>query len=453
MIPFVGPSYQLAVRTADVQRAVNMRPVPIESNGQFMLQENPGLVQVADLGAVGRSAHSINGRNFFVAGSTLYEVESDGTATSRGTLSSSIGPVDIQSNSVELFMVDGVMGYTLNFSTNTFTTIPGMLGMAGSVRCAYLDQYAIYAPPGNSFYWSALANAGSVDPLSFSSAEAAPDNLVAHIVVNRQLYLLGSKTGEIWLNTGASVDAPFQRYDGTVMSVGCIAPYSLQECNGVPVWVGSSKDGAGSVWMADGYTPKRISNRAVEELLSTSTDLASATAYCWSWKGSVMYCLKAPGLETTLAFDFLTQSWHDQAELIDGAFSQHKVVAACADGNTVYVIDDDGIVCRYSDSSYSFNGRTKVRDRVSPHDATKGGRKLFGQAELSVDTGVTGSAMLRYSDDGGATWKDWRTKSLGELGKQKQRLLWNRLGSARDRVWNVRCTDEVPFSIVDFTVT
>lgn len=451
MVPFVGPSYRLASRTADVQRTVNMRPVPIESGSgrsAFMLQSNPGLVQVVALAGVGRACFSVNNRKFVVAGSKLYEVSTAGVATERGTLSSSSGRVSLDANTVELFMVDGLAVYTLNFETNAFASA-SPTGVTGSLRTAYLDQYAIYVPPGNSFYLSGLGDAATVDPLDFASAEASPDGLVTHLVANRQLYLFGRDTTEIWINTGADPNMPLQRYDGTVMSVGCVATHSAQVCNGTPVWLGSSKDSVGSVWAAEGYTPRRISTRAVEEAISASTELSESFAYSWSWKGSAFYCLRVPGLETTWVYDFQSQSWHEQAELVEGFFEQHRICSTMvADGN-VYALADDGVLYRYDDRTYRFGTDIMCRDRISPHDVARGDRQFFSQFELIADSGVTGEAMLRMSNDGGAVWGDWRRRSLGALGKQRQRLVWNRCGSAKDRVWHVRCTDNVPFSIVD----
>lgn len=450
-VPFVGPSYQLASRTADVQRSVNLRPVPVESGtgkSAFMLQSNPGLVQVVSIGGEGRAAFAVNDRKFVIVGQGLYEINADMTSTLRGQLATTTGRVSIDANSVELFMVDGFCGYTFNFTSGTFLAVSN-LGMNGSKRTAYLDQYAIYAPDGGStFYISGLGDAGTVDALDFASAEAMPDHLVSLLVSNRQLYLLGGSCVEIWINTG-DVDFPLQRYDGAVMGIGCVATHSAQVCNGTPVWLGTSRDGVGSVWAANGYTPQRISTRAVEEAIGQSADLSSSYAYCWSWHGSSMYCLRVPGLETTWTYDFLSQSWHEQAELTSGVFGQHRICATMVADGQVYALSDAGVVYRYDAQTYTFGGDTLCRDRISPHEVASGERQFFSSFELGVDTGVTGQAMLRASNDGGSTWGDWRRRSLGELGKQKQRMIWNRCGSARDRVWHVRCTDAVPFSIID----
>ena len=44
MIPFVGPSYDVKVRKADVQRSINLMPTPVESGAAgVFLKGVPGL--------------------------------------------------------------------------------------------------------------------------------------------------------------------------------------------------------------------------------------------------------------------------------------------------------------------------------------------------------------------------------------------------------------------------
>jgi hypothetical protein len=453
MYPFVGPSYTLNTRVADVQRSIGMYPAPIESGSgkaQFMLQSVPGLtVFNDDMTGQGRGCFELNGVGYCVVGNVLYSVSTSGASTELGRLSTSTGAVDIDANSNELFMVDGSFGYTYNFNSHVFASADRVREIGGSKRTAYLDQYAIYAPPGDSrFYVSALGDAADIDALDFASAEARPDRLVSFIVCNRQLYLMGAKSGEVWLNSGG-VDFPLSRYEGMVMSVGCVAPYSLRNLNGAPVWLGADESGQGSVWMAEGYTPRRISTRAIEEAFKQSADIASATAFTHQWRGSYFYCINLPGLDTTFCFDALSQSWHERAELVQGLTTQHRVMGCMTLGGVDLALGIDGVLYRWDASVNNNAGDTLLRERVSPHNATaQGQRQFFGAFEVDCDRGLGGVVLMRYSNDGGATWCDWKQRSLGELGHYRQRLRWNCNGSARDRVWHVRCTDDVPFNII-----
>ena len=57
-------------------------------------------------------------------------------------------------------------------------------------------------------------------------------------------------------------------------------------------------------------------------------------------------------------------------------------------------------------------------------------------------------AMLRWSNDGGSTWSREYWIPIGQQGKYKNRAIWRRLGTARDRIYEVVMTDPVKAVIV-----
>jgi hypothetical protein len=56
--------------------------------------------------------------------------------------------------------------------------------------------------------------------------------------------------------------------------------------------------------------------------------------------------------------------------------------------------------------------------------------------------------MLRFSDDGGHTWSNLRTVSLGTVGQYNARAKFARLGSGRNRVFEVSMTDDAKFVVL-----
>lgn len=47
---------------------------------------------------------------------------------------------------------------------------------------------------------------------------------------------------------------------------------------------------------------------------------------------------------------------------------------------------------------------------------------------------------IRYSNDGGNNWGDWRAKDAGATGDFVKELVWRRLGMCRHRVWEFEDT-------------
>jgi hypothetical protein len=457
VIPFVGGSYALDFRKADVQRAVNLYVSIIESGSgkaPAVLQSIPGLSLFASLGAEIRGAHEVNGQLFVVAGSGLYEISSAGVATNRGALSSSTGPVDMDHGLFQLVVVDGDNGYVLTLASNSFGRITSS-GWRGSKRVGFLNGYFLFiALDTQQFYWSAIDDATSLNALDFASAESAPDNLTAVVVDHSDVMLFGAQTTEGWRNTGS--DAIFERNEGALMEVGCIAAFSAQKLDSTFFWLGADKNGAGTVWMANGYRPQRVSTLAVEQALQASTNLILAQAYCYQQDGHSFYCLNAPGLETTWCFDVKTGQWHERAELVNGAYTQIRGSCHAYCFGKHLIGADDGNVYYLDSSANTLYGDTLVRDRVSPHNASPSLTWLqFAKFLLDCivgkgkSDGTAPSVQLRYSNDGGNTWSQWRTASLGAVGEYAIRVVFHRLGRARDRVWQLRCTDDCPFSIVN----
>ena len=74
---------------------------------------------------------------------------------------------------------------------------------------------------------------------------------------------------------------------------------------------------------------------------------------------------------------------------------------------------------------------------------------------VDIDTGVgfgSGQSsdpviLLRWSDDGGITFTNFRSRKIGKAGERKKRVFWNRLGKSRSRVYQIAVYDPVPVHI------
>jgi hypothetical protein len=69
---------------------------------------------------------------------------------------------------------------------------------------------------------------------------------------------------------------------------------------------------------------------------------------------------------------------------------------------------------------------------------------VVGQG-LASGQGSAPIVEMRWSDDQGRTFSDWRAAQLGPLGKYRTRPFWQRLGLLRapGRLVQVRCSDPV----------
>ena len=143
---------------------------------------------------------------------------------------------------------------------------------------------------------------------------------------------------------------------------------------------------------------------------------------------------------------------------MNGDYAQHRIrYHAYCYGKHLGAGDDD-VIYEYDVDANDNAGDVLVRDRISPHYATpRMDRIQFGAFELDCTVGKgkgdeEAKVLLRYSNVGGLTWGHWREGTLGTLGERYARARFLRCGSARDRVWQVRVTDSVPFAIINANI-
>lgn len=476
VVPFVGPSYELANMRADAQRTVNMYPVRVESGtgkSQFFLKSVPGLNAVVSSTTAGKItcrgllSRQQSGNNivYAVLGDGFYELDG-ATLTSRGTITGSNTTLTVwmAHGRDHVVIVNRQDAFYYTFATSTLAQITDVDLFADTSWVAYLAGRFVFGNRfSDQFQWTGIDAPNTIDALDFATAESSPDGLMHGIVYREELWLFGSRTVEVW-RASSSADSAFERNTGVSISVGCAAPYAISTVDNSLFWIGGDDSGGAIVYRASGYQPQRISNHAIEEKLLSSTNLEGAVAYSYQLNGSVFYCINAPGLDTTLCYELTTNSWFDMAEFFNGDFEQHRIThhAVAPDGTHLFggtltthpTLSDRAVIYTHDFDTYTFEGDVICRERTSPHFATPQYNTVF-YPRFRLDCSVGGVVatpkyvQLYYSNDGGATFSaSALQRSLGESGDRRVMVQWNRLGSGRDRVWKIRCTDDVAFDIV-----
>lgn len=454
---FVGPSYTLSSVNADCQRAVNLFP-EVDELGTGKDQEIARLVSTPGLRLICTSPgpsrgmfQSSKGRTFFVSGNGFYEL-SGSIATERGTVDSAGGQVGMDDNGIHLLIVTGVSGYAFKFSDNTFTQITDE-NFPAATAVQFLDQYLIVDDPATgNFQLSALADATDWDGLDIASPEGSPDKLLTLVVSQRELILFGTQTVEVWYNSGND-SFPLVRREGAFIEAGIVGRDAKAKLDfGVFFW-GQDKNGGKIFYRINGYNAQRVSNHAVESAVAGYGDISGATCWAYQSKGHSFIVSNFPGADTTWVFDVATGLWHERTS----GNSRHRAENHCYDGSRHIVGDyQNGNIYELTDSELTDNGEEISRIRRAPHFSKELARISHYAFQLDMETGVGATsgngrdpmAILRYSDDGGHTWSQERWQSIGKRGNYKHRVIWRRLGIARDRIYEVKITDPVPVTML-----
>lgn len=458
-IGLVGPSYQEFSLPFNAERSVNLYPVMDKSGKEVAaLYGTPGknLFGTAGVGGCRGEFSSQNGRGFVVSGSTLYEVDNAGNATSRGALNQSSGNISIAENPTQLAVCDGITVYIFTYASNGFAQVTSPnLPISGTI--CFLDGYFIVNKVGTgAFYISGLNDGTSWGALDFATAESSPDSLLRVYNALGQLWLLGSKTSEIWSNTGNS-EFPFQRISGAKLEVGILAPYTAVAVNSSIIWLGQDDFGLGTVYQATSTVPSPISTQAIDLIIQRATNQEDIVAYSYQEQGHVFYVLTGGGLETTLVYDLTTKYWHERAYLNpEGEYEQDRGYCYMFAFNKHILGDrENGKLYEMSMDYYSDAGEDILRERIYTHLVDEGRRIRYNTLEIGFETGVglangQGSdpqVSLRLSKDGARTWSTSYNTPIGRIGAYLTKVCFRRLGVAEQMTFRINISDQVKIAI------
>ena len=350
--------------------------------------------------------------------------------------------------------------YALNFSIMPLSD--GAFSSANTVDI--VDNYFVYNKTNSQQFAASNPLSPITNPLSFSSKDGAPDNLVSLIVDHREVYLLGEASSEVWVDVG-SFPFPFQRIPGTSTQHGIAAKFSMARVGNSFAYVSRNSRGQGQIMMMNGYIPTRISTHAVEQTL-VNQYIDDAIAWNYQLEGHECYVVSFPTLDITWVYDATTTMWHKWLYIDNqNVFHRHRGNCSTVFQGLVMIGDyQNGQIYELDPTNYTDNGDEIRRIRRAPHIVSDFQREYLEELQIQFQPGVglTGittplnnevvgadpQAMLRWSNDGGSTWSNEHWTTIGQIGKYKNRAIWRRLGWARDRVFEVVVTDPINAVII-----
>ena len=351
--------------------------------------------------------------------------------------------------------------YLLNFSV-----LPSSDGaFSGASIVDIVDNYFVYNRPSTQQWAASNLLSPITYGLSYASKFTGPDNLVSLVCDHGQVYLLGEQTSEVWADQGTFPFA-FQRIPGSSSQHGLAAANSIARLGNSFAYVAKNNRGQAEIVIMNGYFPQRISTHAVENTL-VNESISDAIAYTYQLEGHECYVVTFPSLDITWVYDITTQLWHKWL-WTDSQNNYHRHRSNCSAffQNVVLVGDwQNGQIYQLDPNNYTDNSDSIRRLRRCPHLTTDLQRQYFDELQIQFQPGVglegitdpplnaetigaNPQAMLRWSSDGGSTWSNEHWSQIGKVGRYNNRIIWRRLGWARDRIYEVVVTDPINAVIV-----
>lgn len=395
------------------------------------------------------------------------------------------GRIDVADNGDTMVIAVGKNVYTHKLNSERIEPLvddkkkPVVIDDAGVESLQYLNQKFYYVPPGKQIIYQ--SSAGEVAAIhEFSQAESSPDPIVATAVLSGDFWAFGERSLEILSDEGQNLVRTSQgRYE-----IGLVAPESVEKIGEIIIWLGKDESGGARVYMSIGGKPQKISTDFIDRKLQSYSSVSQATSWGYQLDGQTFYCLNVPGANTTWVYSLSTQLWHerrfkederDRPELHAYALEKH-LVADYQDGRLYELSPDSGDhdgqqIVRVRTTPHVTNALKRVKHKEIQIDAEVGQNSTLTDKQQEFDPfGVltaddapggllinpherevllafpipiqdkflaTSKIKVEWSDDGGFNWSKGRIEDMGRAGETRKRIIFRRLGMARDRIY--RC--------------
>lgn len=330
---FIGGTGRLKSPQASVERTINRfleRTLGLGGKVERYLRSRPGLEPFAEIYDTDTSELLYqDGYCFTCTGTTFAQVFADGQTILRGTISYDAtrratmvmsGTPQSGSGSQQILIVSsGGDVYVYDAATTVFAPITDFGPAVGRTMamCEFMDGYfLVLLGASRRVYYSTLEDALTWD-LTFGYFERswAGDNLMAMKRSGRQLWLVGSKTSEVWADTG-DANSPFAPIQGALIDMGTVCLYSTQRDGETLSWLSNNEMGGGLLVRATGYRLQEISTYPIALMVQqqlTIGDLRLCEGFLRQVEGHTFYQLAVPNIDTTPLFDYTEQEWVEWA--------------------------------------------------------------------------------------------------------------------------------------------
>lgn len=493
----VGPSYPSQSVNADCQDTINWYPEVVESGtgkSMMVLYPTPGTSVFVTLpGFPLRGQYEINGRHFAVSGTNFCEVLGAGAFNVIGQVANDLLPVSMVASFQQLLIVSAgkLYLYQLQTQANSNNTVIGGVtpanlnaglffqippntfsnpdGSNGFITVVEFSDGFFFALLGSTlkFYISSNFDASSWTGLQAITVSVFSDNIVSMIVNHRQPWMMGRKRSVAYHDSGSS-----QIYDvvpGGDIENGISSIFGISRLDNSIFWWDRDERGEGIARRAQGYTPARVSNHAIEFAVQGYPKKATdVICYSYQDQGHTFWVSYFPSANKTWVYDVATGMWHRrQSGVAANATAHLSQNHAYAFGFNLVGDWNSGNIYKLDISLTQDTGLPIQRIRRAPVISTENKWIFHSELQIDMETGLgpdpplldgqgnprSPILLVRWSDDSGHTWSNYYPLDAGQAGKFKTRAIKRRLGRSRNRVYEISTTDNIPWRIIDADLT
>ena len=283
----------------------------------------------------------------------------------------------------------------------------------------------------------------------YFNTESSSDNINGLYAVGPTLYVYGPKTVEIWQRGSGEFEDWIRTSYTAQNSFGLEAPFSVASSGSIVYFIASGAQYGKCVMMATGPSFKKISEEWLEDkLLQESTE--SAYGFCYSVADHNFFVLQLNSIGETWVYDTLDGGWHQRTsrDRKSGIEGQWRAGGVAYYREKFYTFTNDGCMCRFQSDYWSEDFADGTSYPMIRHRQTAcivNDLKNFILEELAIECNVgtwddyelKPMLLLEVSKDGGNTFGNVKSASLGRTGDYSHRVRFRNLGMCRKCVLRI----------------
>jgi len=405
------------------------------------------LLTTGDAKNVNRGSHTKDGKPYFLNGERLVRIDNSFDANGNeiftevfiGTVPGDIR-VSMADNGKQLMLlVPGANGYIIDetqppISQFVEITDPSFTANGIPLAVIFIDSFFVVTTNSKKFIRSDANDGLSWDALAVFSAESDPDNIIAPIVFNNKLYIVGGETIEEFYNNGGN----FQR-TGLFVDKGAFAKFSVIAANNTFMWIGGGTNESPAIWALNGSTAQKISTTAIDSALQdfSQAEIQQAFSYSYAQNGAYFVGFSLP--TRTFEYNTITGRWNERKSQIINSKGltetiRWRVNSITTAYNRVMCGDSqDGRIGSVNINIFTEYDNEIIRTASFQPLSDLGNAIAISSLEATFESGVGDLTVInpqvRMSTSvDGRSFNDELSRSIGKIGEYFKRAIWYRLG-------------------------
>lgn len=341
---------------------------------------------------------------------------------------------------------DGTMWYLPDGGVLTEITdaqFPGQAGKTITGRPVVIDGYLFIAATDGTIWNSDLNSISAWSATSFISAQMYPDQCVGLSRYKNQLVAFGKDTIEFFHITPNATGSPLERTDNGFIRLGCASQKGYIQLEDTLAWISASDRGGCSIYILDGFQPKRISTSTVDAQLALAGPDTVRLSACKFLGKTLIFAIAnnltfVHCLEDNIWTEWSSTSplWSDLTVASSGSWKIYGISTISTSGK-VYTVNPQNFTYQDDGANYTWLIQTSKVD----FDTYK--RKFFSRMNIIGDVqSSTATVNIQWADDDYVTFSSSRSVDMSSNNPYLTQL-----GSARRRAFKLTNSSNGPLRI------